>query len=95
MYGFIIFLMIFAVSGLALVGRAEFVKTLKLDRAISFVGILFSGYYVLKDIIFWLNAPSNSVRYELFLPTCAYGLAVYIIIFALAFNALSALKKCE
>jgi len=46
---------------------------------VSFIGILFAGRFVVPEIIQYIER--GNLGYTLGLPTCAYGLLFYIIIF--------------
>lgn len=50
---------------------------------VSFIGILFSGYFTLLEIPVLLE--SGIKVYTLGLPTCAFGLILYTLIFSLVF----------
>lgn len=85
-YGLGMFLIIFisAVFGLLKVILEKAVA--KIITAISGLGILFAGYFTIPEIGKMLaDTPS---AYSLGLPTCAYGLIFYIIIFFLSVSYL-------
>jgi uncharacterized membrane protein len=74
-YGFTIFflMLIFSVVNYAnTISNRTYTNVIKL---LSFVGILFSGNLVIREII------NGSVTGSLGLSTCAYGLGFYVIIF--------------
>lgn len=75
-YGLIMFLILF-VSSL-------FVKKTKtaLQTAyyVSLLGILFAGYFSIVELLRCLKGCS----FKLLLPTCVYGLIMYIVIFAIS-----------
>jgi hypothetical protein len=50
------------------------------NLAISFLGIIFAGYYTVPEVRLFLSGQTN---YSLGLPTCSYGLIFYISIFVL------------
>ncbi len=54
-------------------------------KVVSGAGILFSGYFTLQELPRLFAEGFSS--YVLGLPTCAYGLLVYIAIFSIAFAA--------
>jgi len=84
-YGFGMFFLLFAS---ALVGffRASAEKSaVYVQVLISGLGILFAGYFTVPEIS---NLLSGTSAYSLGLPTCAYGLIFYVIIFVLAFRYL-------
>lgn len=86
LYGFVMFLTIFVSSISALTGKVSELRAAKLNSAVSGFGILFSGYYVVRDILIWLG-PGEAPSYSLILPTCAYGLVFYIAVFAVSIAA--------
>ena len=51
-------------------------------QAISLLGILFAGYFVLMEV--WSALRAGMQRYGLVFPTCAYGLVFYGILFVLS-----------
>lgn len=53
---------------------------------VSFLGILFAGYFTFGELPKLANEGLGA--YLLGLPTCAYGLVVYIAIFTIAINSL-------
>lgn len=57
---------------------------------VSLIGIIFAGYFTVPEIIRLFNGIS---AYSLGLPTCAYGLIFYILIFILATRRLQQLSK--
>lgn len=86
LYGFAMFLTVFISSLLALSGKVSELSAAKLNSVVSGFGILFSGYYVVRDILIWLG-PGEAPSYSLILPTCAYGLVFYIAVFAVSIVA--------
>lgn len=72
-YGFAMFLMLFSLSLWYFFFHA--LKTRILMQGVALMGILFSLYFTVTEV-----APmiTTGVRYGLFLPTCAYGLMVYL-----------------
>lgn len=74
-YGFGIFVLLFLLAAF---------KPAKVYLALlSFVGIIFAGGLVAGEIINRLQSTAP-VSYSLGLPTCAYGLVFYLIIFILS-----------
>lgn len=59
--------------------------------AISTIGILFAGNFVVQEVTFWMANQNTS--YKLILPTCVYGLIFYILIFTFSANNLLKSKK--
>lgn len=88
-YGFGMFTVLFI---LAIIGQwKESSKLIYwLQVAVSILGIMFASYFTVPEISRLLNGTS---AYSLGLPTCAYGLIFYIIIFFLAIGKLQQLSK--
>jgi uncharacterized membrane protein len=81
-FGFIIFLSLFIFSSLLLFKKIHKRKGLKFIMLISFVGIIFSGYFTLFEIPVLVD---KGIRAYVFgLPTCALGLIFYILIYCTA-----------
>lgn len=89
-YGFAMFLAIFITAILGLLKRVEPKQVVKAHLIISSAGILFATYFTIPEIDRLMSGTSN---YALGLPTCAYGLVFYIIIFILAFGQRKVLTK--
>jgi uncharacterized membrane protein len=81
-YGFVMYLFLTLFAYLLVFKRVSDKTGLKVISAISFIGILFAGYFTLGELpkLFALGLKA----YVLGLPTCALGLVFYIIIFILA-----------
>jgi hypothetical protein len=73
-YGFVFFLTLTILSLFLIKGK----NTLTAINYVSLAGGLFSGYFTVIDIIQWTGV------YTLLLPSCIYGLIMYIIIFVLS-----------
>lgn len=86
-YGLGLFVLLFLASLLGLFGKSDGTRFAVFIRATAGVGILFSGSFVVREIInaFRFGLPD----YRLLLPTCAYGLLVYIFLFILSHRTLS------
>lgn len=81
-YGFFMYLLITILAILLVFGKMKDRKALAYISLISFLGILFAGYFTLKELpILFANGIS---AYMLGLPTCAWGLLVYIAIYILS-----------
>jgi uncharacterized membrane protein len=78
-YGFVIFSILLITSILSL-NRPAFKTLLWVLFVISGIGVLFAGYFTLPEISRILSGN----HYSLGLPTCAYGLIFYILIFWLS-----------
>ncbi|WKZ29348.1 MAG: hypothetical protein QY323_01300 [Patescibacteria group bacterium] len=81
-FGLVLFGLMCVVSLIGLYGPFTTKMTARFNVTVSLLGIAFAGYFTQKEIASWLagNAPS----YQLGLPTCAYGLVFYVIIFAIS-----------
>lgn len=84
-YGFGMFLimLVLSITGLYKKNKRETLR--RSIILVSFVGILFAGRLVLPELklLFSNDAPS----YAMILPSCAYGLLFYVIIFILSLRA--------
>ena len=78
-YGLGIYLVLLVLSILVFTLKDDLKKRLytKLVFGVSVLGILFSGYFTIKELIV---CQSSNCNYTLILPTCAYGLVMYIAI---------------
>jgi hypothetical protein len=85
-YGLGMFGLMFLVSSLGLSKRLPEPRVARMNFSISFLGTLFAGYFTWGEIARWIGGAG--VRYSLGLPTCAYGLIFYVIIFVLSLKRL-------
>ncbi|MGC9599038.1 MAG: hypothetical protein ABSE18_01480 [Minisyncoccia bacterium] len=83
-YGFSMYLFMFIVTGIGLTRKLPLVALCKADAAVSLLGIIFAGSFVVQEIA------AAHVTGTLGLSTCAYGLIFYIAIFV---TALVGLRK--
>ena len=83
-YGFSMYLFMFIVTGIGLTRKLPLVALCKADAAVSLLGIIFAGSFVIQEIA------AAQVTGTLGLSTCVYGLIFYIAIFA---TALVGLRK--
>ncbi len=81
-YGFVMYLIIFTLLVALRMGKMSALRSLYGVLGVSFAGILFAGYYSIGELS-KLLAGSIS-EYFLGLPTCAYGLIMYIALFVVA-----------
>jgi len=83
-FGFGLFATLFLTSVLGLV-RVLQVETMRLVlRLVSLGGVLFAGNFVAQEVQrFWVNGFQTST---FGLPTCAYGLIFFLMIFGLSFR---------
>lgn len=82
-FGFVMFLTLLIFSSLLVAGKIENKKGLKGMGWVSFLGVLFAGYFTLEELPILLSQGLNA--YMLGLPTCAMGLLFFIIICILSF----------
>ncbi len=84
-YGFGMFLLmlILSISGLYKKNKRETLR--RSIIVVSFVGILFAGRLVIPEVKLLLSDEAPS--YGMILPSCAYGLIFYIIIFIISLRA--------
>ena len=81
-FGFGMFLIIFASAWLGQLKNVSEKIMSKIIVVVSGVGILFAGYFTIPEIGKLFSGVNAG--YSLVLPTCAYGLLFYIIIFILS-----------
>ena len=82
-YGLAMFAALLVLSLLGRAGKLEERKATKGILAVAALGAVFAGRYVVEEAAGWIDAG----RVELYgfgLPTCAYGLAFYVALLALA-----------
>ncbi len=90
-YGFVMFSLMLIFSGAgAFLKKASGQKRalIKGNLAVSLAGILFAGYFSVKEI-FFTECIGGACKYSLGLPSCTYGLVFFIAIFALSARALA------
>ncbi|OGF62555.1 hypothetical protein A2662_02025 [Candidatus Giovannonibacteria bacterium RIFCSPHIGHO2_01_FULL_45_33] len=78
-YGFVMYLAIAVLAGLLVLGKWDERKTITSILAVSFLGIIFAGYFTVGELPVLFAEGFSS--YVLGLPTCALGLIFYIAIF--------------
>jgi len=74
-YGFAMYLVMFFVTVLGVLGRVGHKKVFLTDGVVSILGILFAGRFVAQEIV------QARITGALGLSTCAYGLIFYVSIF--------------
>ena len=82
-FGFALFSTLFVVATFARFGELPPQIAIRLLQGVSLLGILFAGYYTFLEVAAWLA--TGIARSALVLPTCAYGLIFYLLIFGLSF----------
>jgi len=80
-FGFGMYLVMFIFLIAARMGKAS-ATMLQGVLSVSFLGILFAGYFTVKELATLFDRGFS--EYVLGLPTCAYGLVVFVAIFAVA-----------
>jgi hypothetical protein len=81
-YGLGMFLTIFVISVLGIFKIVSNKSEILIAKLISSIGIIFAGYFTIPEIGKLFSG--EHLDYTLILPTCAYGLIFYILIFALS-----------
>ena len=81
-YGFFMFLIIFTSATLGLLKKISEKTMAKIVTVVSGIGILFAGNFTIPEIGKLISGTKTG--YSLGLPTCAYGLIFYILIFCLS-----------
>ena len=79
--GFIVFLFMLGAVALTRMGYLTAMAAPVL-AGFSLLGIIFSGYFTLKEVFAWMR--STEVPKKLVLPSCSYGLVFFIVIFFLS-----------
>ena len=81
-FGFGMFLIIFLSALLGFLKKIPEKVMSNIITTVSAIGILFAGYFTIPEIGKLLSGAKTG--YTLGLPTCAYGLIFYVIIFILS-----------
>jgi len=81
-YGFVMYLLLSIFAYLLLTSRMMVSSGVKVMMTVSGLGILFAGYFTLRELP--LLFTKGLAAYTLVLPTCAYGLIFYVLIFTLS-----------
>jgi hypothetical protein len=81
-YGLAMFALMLGASLLSLYGPFTMAMAARANATISFFGMLFSGYITWTEAASWFSGGVSG--YQLGLPTCAYGLMFYVIIFVIS-----------
>lgn len=84
-YGFVMYLILAILSLLLVWGKMDRIKALRWLGVVSFLGILFAGYFTLLELP--LLFAEGLGAYMLGLPTCALGLIFYLLIFGFTLKA--------
>jgi uncharacterized membrane protein len=77
-YGFILFTLLLILS--ILLFKKENINLMKKIYYISLIGILFSLYSSIKELLY-PNCLNGICNYSFLIPTCIYGLIMYVLIF--------------
>ena len=89
-YGFFIFSAMFVVTLMALLKKKNSLGPVRANLILSGFGILFSGYFAVPELTAVIRDGQN---YQLGLPTCAYGLVFYVVIFIVTAAAFAKNRK--
>ncbi len=81
-YGFVMYLVLSIASYLLVTSRVDMVKGLRVVSGVSFLGVLFAGYFTFKELPVLFTEGIKA--YALGLPTCALGLIFYVLIFVIS-----------
>jgi uncharacterized membrane protein len=82
-YGFVMFAVLLIASFLLYKGKGNKEQLMKILKGVSLLGILFSAYFGIQEL-FFRQCLGGDCSYALVLPTCVYGLVVYVLVFWLA-----------
>lgn len=88
-YGFGMFSILFILALISQL-RKESKLIYRFQLIISGLGIIFASYFTIPEIVRLVNGNST---YSLGLPTCAYGLVFYALVFILVIRKLLQLSK--
>ncbi len=88
-FGLLLFVLTLASASFALFANRKIVPALIVD---SLLGLVFTAYLTYQDI-FFPACPGGVCKYDLILPTCAYGFLFFLIIFAASLFAQFSRKK--
>jgi hypothetical protein len=91
-FGFGIFAALLAVSAWGFISTRKDGLPMRALAALSALGTLFAGSFVVREVAGWLAAGSVSL-YGLGLPTCVYGLVFYVAVLLVALRDLREEKK--
>ena len=86
-FGFGMFALITLLAALLVWGKMEDEKARKYISLVSFLGILFAGYFTFRELP--LLFAKGLSAYFFGLPTCSLGLIFYILIFTLSLKSVS------
>jgi hypothetical protein len=92
-FGFGMFLLITIFSSLLFFSKINKKTGLDGVSMVSFLGILFAGYFTIKEIPILFNEGLSA--YILGLPTCALGFLFFCLIFGISVNYILKIKKLE
>jgi uncharacterized membrane protein len=80
-YGFALFFILLVLAIVSISTKINFSKGI---RFFSVLGILFSGYFSIYELFFASLNIFNGAIYSLLLPSCVYGLVLFIVIWILS-----------
>ena len=90
-YGFTMYLLLTIFSALMVTDKLEIKKSLMSIGVVSFLGVIFAGYFTFKELPVMLEKGLKA--YILGLPTCALGLIFYTAIFLISVIHLRTIEK--
>lgn len=92
-FGLALFLLITSLAGLMLLNKIKEERGMSCSAFVSMLGILFAGYFTILELPrLWTEGFS---AYFLGLPTCAFGLIFFALIFGLSTSKIFALDEKE
>ncbi|VVB79320.1 Uncharacterised protein [uncultured archaeon] len=80
-YGFSLFFILLVLAFSSMKMGMTFSKSIKV---VSGLGVLFSGYFAVYELFFAPLNILNGAVYSLLLPSCAYGLVLFVVIWILS-----------
>lgn len=89
-YGFAMFFVLFVATLASFAKDVSIKKIAHINAVVSGVGIIFAFYFTVPEIKYLIEGIS---RYTLGLPTCAYGLIFYMLVFIISVKYLNTIKK--
>ena len=86
-YGFVLFGTILVLALLLKMDAKKYPQNMLWINRVALFGILFSGYYSVVELLF-PSCPLQPCIYSLILPSCVYGLVMYVLVWVLSNNAM-------
>jgi hypothetical protein len=85
-FGFALFAMLLVSTAAAYINRSYKQLVVKINTAVAGLGVLFSVYISVLDLIDFFGREGAS--YALLLPTCVYGAVFFVVVFVLSLMSL-------